>query len=335
MRSLVRGAALLVCLAATAFADRETALFSAKRAEKSLAAKKFDEAESLYRKALEEDETYLPARYGRAQALVGAGHSGPAVEELRKFLGAARADAALPAEWKALVPKAEKQLADIDSAGAALQKVVDDYRDGLLALAQRWMTKDPAVAQRALRRVLKLAPGNAKAAELLEKMGLSASSDVIDLFDGKSLSGWESANSPIWSVVDGELVADVRDSTYACRSLRTFEGNFDVHLEARVVEQYPGDSFFALRPCLKSSYDSYSVGMINGRFWWYDRTGENKADEREVASLTAGQLKKPVKVKEWNTYELRLRGNEAVALINGDVVAKETRPAGRKGGFVG
>src|SRR5262245_63548442 len=109
MRSLVRGAALLVCLAATAFADRETALFSTKRAEKSLAAKKFDEAESLYRKALEEDGTYLPAHYGLAQALVGLGRSGPAIEELRRFLDGAKADAALPADWKALVPKAEKQ----------------------------------------------------------------------------------------------------------------------------------------------------------------------------------------------------------------------------------
>ena len=335
MRPALRIALLVIaCAAAPALADRETALFSAKRADKALAAKKYDEAESLYRKALEEDATYLPAHYGLAQCLVGSGQSGPAVEELRKFVEEAKKEQALAADWKALVTKAEKQLTDIDASGAALQKILDDYRDSLLALAQRWMTKDPHVAERALRRVLKLSPGNAKATELLEKMGTTAN-EVVDVFNGKTLDGWEAANAPMWSVIDGEMVGEVRDGTYACRTLRQFEGDFDVRAEIKVLEQYPGDAFFAVRPCMKGNYDTYSMGCINGRFWWYDATGTSKGNERDIVSLMPSEMKKQLKIKEWNTYEMHLRGNEASVWINGDRIGAEPRPAGRKGGFIG
>ena len=53
-----------------------------------------------------------------------------AVEELREFVDGAKAPGA-PAEWAALAAKAEKQLIELDAAGAALQKINDDFADGL------------------------------------------------------------------------------------------------------------------------------------------------------------------------------------------------------------
>lgn len=330
---------LLAVLAASLFAapasaDRETAQFSSNRGDKAVAAKKYEEAEGLYRKAIEEDETYLPARYGLAQALLGEGQSAAAVEELRKFVDAAHAAAALPPEWKTVLAKAEKQLGDLDAAGTALQKIQDGYADALADLGQRWMAKDPLLAERALRRALKLHPAHAKATDLLAKMGKSANSEVIDLFDGTTLGGWESANPPTWSVADGEMVAAARDGTFYCRSLRVFEGDFDVHAEMRVVEEYAGQVYFGLMPCFKAEYDHYGFGCIRGKVWWSDTT-DQQSKPRDIAYLTPNQLKKPFDPKQWNTFELRCRGKEVTALVNGDEVAKEPRPDSRKSGFVG
>jgi tetratricopeptide (TPR) repeat protein len=321
---------LALLLAATALADRETAQFSASRGDKALAAKKFDEAEGLFQKALEEDATFLPAQYGLGQALIGQGKTAPAVDALRKFVADARATPSIAAEWKALLAKAEKQLTDLDAAGAAMQKVIDGYADNLAEFGQRWMTKDAPIAEKALRRALKLHPGHAKAAELLAKMGKSANSEVIELFNGKDLSTWDSANGPIWSVVDGELVVIARESAYGTRSLRSFEGDFDVIVEARQIESLPGLAVFAVTPGWKGEYDHYSFGCEAGKVTWNDETAERK-DRAVPLSATS----KPFDAKEWNTFEIRLRGNEVTALVNGEVIGHEPRPESRRGGFVG
>jgi tetratricopeptide (TPR) repeat protein len=332
-RTWILATAIALLLASVAPADRETAQFAAGRADKALAAKKWDEAESLYRKALEEDGTFLPAHYGLAQALLGAGKSAPGVEELRAFVDGVHAATSAPADWKALAAKAEKQMLGVDAAGAALQKIEDGYADALVELGRQWMTKDPVIAERALRRALKVKPGNPKAAELLEKMGKSANADVIDLFDGKSLNGWVSANAPEWQVVDGNLVGTAKDSTFGCRSERSFQGDFDVHFEAKLLEEYGGKTIFALTSCWKGDYDHYGVGFGRGKFWWFDFTGEGK--NRTVADVAPTQMKKPFDPKEWNTYMLRYRGEEVTAFLNGEEIAKEARPERRKDGFVG
>jgi hypothetical protein len=336
LRRTAFAAALVAALAlgVVALADRETAAFSSGRADKSLAAKKYEEAESLYRKALEEDATYLPARYGLAQALVGGGKSGVAVEELRKLVADAHADTALPAEWKPMVAKAEKQLGDLDAAGAALQKIVDGYADALVDLAQRWMTKDSSVAERALRRALKIRPGMPRATELLEKMGKSAAAETVDLFNGTDLTGWEFAHVPTTQAIDGELVLNVKDQGITIRSEASFEGSFDVRMEAKVVESYAGLSVCELLPCWKGDFDHYNLGVEDDSVMFLEQLGDSSKD-RKIWSALHRNMKKPFDPKDWHTYEVRLRGLEAVALIDGEVVAKDTRPESRRGGFVG
>ena len=335
MRTAALAAALAaLALASLAFADRETAAFSAGRGDKALAAKKYDEAETLYRKALEEDATYLPARYGLAQAFVGAGKSAGAVEELRKFVEEARANSALPAEWKPLVAKAEKQLGELDAAGAALQKIMDGYADALVDLAQRWSAKDSGVAERALRRALAVRPGMPRALELLDKMGKSPTGETVDLFNGTDLSGWEFAHAPTTQAIDGQLVVDTRDKGITIRSGPMFEGNFDVRMEAKVLEEYPGLSVCELLPCWKANFDHYFLGIEKDSVVFLEQLGES-SKERPIWSALQKNMKKPFDAKDWHTYEVRLRGLETTALVDGEVVAKDPRPERRNGGFVG
>jgi len=333
-QALVAAAVTAFALAAAvALADRETAQFHAGRADKSLAGKKWDEAAGLYRKSLEEDETFLPARFGLAQALVGSGNSAAAVEELRGFVDAAHAASPLPPEWKPILAKAEKQLTDLDAAGSALQKILDGYADDLAALADRWTAKDPPFAERAARRALKVKPGHAKAAQVLEKMGKSAAGETIELFDGKSLAGWVFANPPVWQVVDGELVGDVRDAAMVVRSERSFAGDFDVRIEARRVEEYAGSKLYALLPTWQKDRDYYELGILGRNAIWSELTGPG--DPREITKMAYEKLKKPFDPDAWNVFEIRFRGKTVTALVNDEVIGEEPRPDSRKGGFVG
>lgn len=329
-------AAALIALALVSFAlaDRETAQFAAGRGDKALAAKKWDEAEGFYRKALEEDGAYLPAHYGIAQALVGSGRSAPAVDELRLFVDGARALSPLPPEWKSLVAKADKQLAELDAAGAALEKLTDAYASGLNDVAQRWLVKSPELAEDLVRRVLKVRPGNPKAIDLLSKMGKTPRSELFDLLEEKDLGAWESGSAPVWTSSVGELIGDSRDGNRSLRSLRGYEGDLDVRMEARLLEDYgQGPACFAIRTSWDSAAGSYAFGVLRGRItWWEITVGQ---PDRSIASISPTDLKKPFDPKQWNTYETRLRGNEVTVLLNGDVVAKEARPASRKDGFVG
>lgn len=331
-RTLLAAAALVLLAGVSAHADRETAKFQAGRGDKALAAKKWDEAEAFYRKALEEDDTFALARWGIAQSLIGAGKSAAALEDLRAFVDAAKA-AGAPAEWKALQAKAERQLLEIDAAGAALQKITDDYVEGLVLLGERYAAKDPGVAERALRRALKLKPGHARAVATLQKMGKSAASETITLFDGQTLNGWDGANPPRWQVIDGALVGFVKDAGLGARSLQIFEGNFDVRVEMKVLEEYPGPRLASLAPCWTSATNYYQLGVLTNKLMFWDTTSEDQ--DREIANVLPSNLKKPFDLTDWTAFELRFRAKEVTALVNGEVIATDERPAHRQGGFVG
>ena len=334
MRAPIAAILLSLALAGAALADRESAQFNAGRGDKALAAKKWDEAEGFYRKALEEDDSYLPAHYGIGQALIGEGKSAPAVDELRRFVDGARALSPLPPDWKALLAKADKQLSALDASGAALEKITDGYTSGLNDLAQRWLVKSPELAESLLKRVLELRPANPKAIELLAKMGKSPRSELVTLYGGKDLGAWDGAAAPAWTIVDGEMLGDANGGNRTMRNLRSFDGDIDVRMEVRLVEEYgDGPVCFAMRPTWNAAGDCYAFGILRGRvFWWEIIAGK---PDRTILTVSPTDLKKPFDPKKWNTFEMRLRANEVTVLLNGDVIGKEPRPETRKDGYVG
>ena len=326
---------LLVLLAAAvpALADRATAEFFAGRGEKSLQAKEWPAAEEHYRRSLQEDEGYLPARYGLAQALLGSGKTAPGIEELRKFTESVRADAAASAEWKALLAKADRQLQDLDLAGAELRKILDRYADDLAALARKWAPKDPATAARAARRILELRPGDKEATALLAKLGGSPKGPAVPIFNGRDFTGWDTPNTVVFTVEEGVVIGNARDGNYFARHTREFTGDFDVILEARFLEERSGVPVMGVLACFRGPYDNYFFGLLNRKVTFYDK--EKEGEERSVAKLPLSDVKAAVDPAGWNTYELRFRRDEVTALVNGEVVATDPRPQRRDGGFIG
>ncbi len=332
MRRLLAVLALLLA-AAPALADRQAAEFFAGRGEKALQAKDFAQAGEQYLRALQEDPSFHPARYGLAQALLWSGKPGEGTEALRKFAADVKGDPAAPAEWKALAARAEKQLQEADASGAEIQRIVDRYADDLTALARKWIAKDPVTAERAARRVLALRPGDRSAAEVLEKCGFSAKGPPVPLFNGADLQGWEQARFPVWQVVEGVLIGDRRDGASICWNPRESSGDFDVRVDARFVEERTGDPMLALLCCLHADYDYYCFGVLNRRVIFFEGQGAGK--RRDIADLSLSETKAAFDVAGWNSFEVRMRGEEAQALVNGVVVARDRRPATRRTGFSG
>jgi tetratricopeptide (TPR) repeat protein len=336
VRAVVLALLLLLLLlgSAPALADRPAAEFHATRGDKALQEKDWALAEENFRKALTEDASFHPARYGLSQAHLGAGRSPPGIEELRKFVTGVKADATAPPAWKLLVVKAEKQLKEIDASGADLQKVLDRWADDLVAIARKAAAKDPSTAKRAARRALELRPGDKGAAEVLEKLGESAKGPPVVLFNGKDLKNWAQAEFPYYQVVDGYLMGQVREGARHLYADYPVEGDFDIRMEARVLEEpVDGDSVMTLLLYRSGSHDYLSLGIINRKAYFMDST--SSSEKVIFLRKPIAELKVSFDPEQWTTYEMRFRGDSVLAVVNGEVLATEKRTERMKGGFVG
>lgn len=325
---------LALALAASALADRDAAEYFAGRGDKALKDKDWTAAEEHYRRSLEEDETYLPARFGLAEALLGARKRAAALEAFRRFIR--DCEAAGPSkDTDDMVERARKRLKEIDEAGSALDDIIDGHVEALMALARKWKSQDPELILAILRRVLKLRPDHAAAKNWIEKMGESATGKTVQVFNGRDLDGWADMGFPTWQCRDGAIVADVKDTGYVARTEAYFKGDFDVRCEMKLLEDRPGTTMLTLLGAYRALYKYYSFGFLDGRVVWEDETGEGAQNRRTVFSAEPRELKKPPDPEQWTVFELRFRGKEVTALVNGEVVAKEARPPERGEGFIG
>jgi hypothetical protein len=238
-----------------------------------------------------------------------------------------------PPAWAPALQRARKRLAEVDAAGAQLEQLVDRHVASLLSLAAKWLEKEPDVAHRALSAVLRLRPANAKGRDLLEKLGRKAQEARIALFDGKSGNGWSYLDMPVWSVEGGAIVGTADKDGFICQTEKHFEGDFDVVVEMRILEERGRGSMAEMGGAMKDLYRRSTLGIHDGRLVWTE--SETANDFREVFSATVGELAHPFDPKAWNVYELRFRGSLLHAVVNGEVVSTQPRPEGRDKGMVG
>ena len=324
---LFLAAAFLAAIILPAFADRATATFFSERGERALKEQDASGAEEHFRRALEEDAEFAPARFGLARALIAAEMRDDGLAELKQAVEELAGDPA----WKATRRKARKLLDDLDRSGAALRALVDAHVDELVSFARKWTKKDADTAVRALRAALQLHPGHAKATELIEALGLSAKGPPRSLFAGAGIPGWMEMGPPTWKFERGVIVGDVKDGAYIGRTEEAFEGDFDVLMEARLTKSYEGPSYFALAPAYDGRDAHYSFGVLKGKFLFQedidadtDREFYNKNPPHQFGA------------EDWHVYELRFRGKRVIALVDGQQIAvDEERADPSGGGFIG
>lgn len=167
---------------------------------------------------------------------------------------------------------------------------------------------------------------------------------AIDLFDGKSLAGWEyflvdpaAKMEDVWSVHDGLLICKGKPMGYLATS-KEFT-NFRLTVEWRWPPGKPaGNSGVLMRitgepravpKCVEAQLMSGSAGDVYGLHGF-----QVKGDA--ARSMTAqgklfGKASGVTKIKgnekepgEWNTYEISLKGGDLTVIVNGEKVNEAT-----------
>ncbi|MCE9531269.1 MAG: DUF1080 domain-containing protein [Planctomycetes bacterium] len=172
---------------------------------------------------------------------------------------------------------------------------------------------------------------------------LKGESKTIDLFDGKTLTGWEGFEDQ-WSVKDGVIVArstsPIKFSTYLLTKQKFTD--FRLVFEAKLVESemHSGVAFWgAVKPEVSKSPEAdrtkytYAGHLVMFPSGWgmYDLFGRNGL------KVEGAPAKKVGKQHDWNQIEVLAQGNRVRVAVNGVAVVdwRDPEPDRIKEGPIG
>jgi hypothetical protein len=165
------------------------------------------------------------------------------------------------------------------------------------------------------------------------------------IFDGKTLDGWD-GDPAYWRVEDGELVGEVTASNLLKRnSFIVWRGgkpkNFELKAEYRISEfgnsgiNYRSVDTRGIRWALRGPQaDIDGQNSFTGQNYEEGgrtvlaRPGEvtyiaTRSNPQVIASLgTPDELKTFIRVNDWNSYHLIVRGNLMIHILNGHLMSE-------------
>lgn len=145
--------------------------------------------------------------------------------------------------------------------------------------------------------------------------------EPVQLFDGKSFAGWDGDTNKTWRVRDGAFVGGSLNATVPRNEfLATTKSytNFVLRLKFKLVgtEGFVngGVQIRSQRVPNDSEMIGYQADVGEGWFGAiYDESRRNKV----MAKPNEADVKKAVKLGDWNDYEIRAEGRRVVLKING------------------
>lgn len=167
-------------------------------------------------------------------------------------------------------------------------------------------------------------------------------SDEIQLFDSKTLNGWEGDTTKTWKVIDraivgGSLSEDVPHNDFLCttQSYDNFILKLKFKLEGNGGFINAGVQFRSKR-ATAPSYEmiGYQADMGNG---YYGVLYDESRRDRVLAGLDSLTASKIVKLGEWNDYEIRADKQHIQIFLNGQktVDYQESDPKIPQSGLIG
>ena len=328
---LVVGVLALLLGASPAHADRETADFFAKRGDRLLKDNDAGAAAEQYRRAIGEDDTFLPAQVGLGDALSAQGKTSEAAAAYRAAVAIADKAKPLPPAWTELAARARKRLTETDATGVTFERMQQKYADALVAVADKWKGKDPALSERALRIALDAVPDHPGAKE---RLGVFVGKGVVVVFDGKAFDGFTpKEDDDTWKIVDGILRGGLANQAKGLLTERIFDADLDVRMEARVAKRLGESPKIGIVAAGGTKHEGLLFGAFDDLLIL-----DNEKDESQrlrVWTTTIRNLKPTFDPTQWTKYEMRLRGDEISLFVNGLLLRKERRPKDRLGGVVG
>jgi len=149
--------------------------------------------------------------------------------------------------------------------------------------------------------------------------------DWVQLFDGKTLTGWTVIGKEKWVVEDGTIHGEALGKDYGY--LQTEKKYVDFHMSLRFKCEGKGNSGVFFHVDFKPGTAAVTQGLqfeidcnIN------QHTGGVYGDGRQWIVWPAPEKGGVVRQSDWNDYQLKVEGNRYVAVLNGVEMIDFTDP---------
>ena len=164
----------------------------------------------------------------------------------------------------------------------------------------------------------------------------------VELFDGKSLDGWETADRSWWSIEDGAITGTITAERPCSKNQYLFSTvgqmhDFELKLAHRIQSDHNINCGFQFRsehyedadckgyqidnnlPELIRIYDEFGrhTLALRGERTVFDETGQ-----KNVTAIPEAQGKPWFDLKAWHEYHLICRGNKITLKVNGRLLAE-------------
>ena len=222
-----------------------------------------------------------------------------------------------------------------------------------------------------MRRILLLLPASLLLAVIASPIraddrqvpSVSGEKGFQSLFDGKTLSGWETPDRRYWCVQEGAITGKItRETPCAVNQYLVWTGNadsplgeladFELKLKSRVNGRAGINNGFQFRSRLLPDHDmaGYQVDNNLGTDWLvrlYDEFGRHtlafrgeksafdEQGKKSVSRIEAAQGPAPFKLEEWHEYHLICVGEKLTLKVNGQLVAEVIDHDSRRQDFQG
>lgn len=163
---------------------------------------------------------------------------------------------------------------------------------------------------------------------LLPFPAFAASADPTELFDGKSLAGWEGDTEKTWKVEDGAIVGGSLDAVvprneFLCttKTYENFELKVTFKLSGDKAKGNAGIQFRTRRIPKHHEVSGYQADI--GQDYWgalYDESRRNKVLTKPARDV----MEKLVKHDDWNEYVIRAEGPRIRLWLNGTLTVDYT-----------
>jgi tetratricopeptide (TPR) repeat protein len=236
--------------------DPDVADFLLKKAQKALRAKDYAEAESSFRRAMEEMSPFPDAAYGLGETLEKLDRNLDAIAAYQRCHDEVAAQADSPASARSLQRKAAHAIARLQRRFADLAKIDKDFIDRCMAFGRKYGDTNPAQARLAYEAVLGIDPAHASAKAALERLPSAPKREQPappspaapkpwgkSLIVSDDLEAWSPGLAKEWSCSAGVVTGDVpdRDGKLNWLDDREFEENYALRVRFRVVHVHDED----------------------------------------------------------------------------------------------
>lgn len=154
------------------------------------------------------------------------------------------------------------------------------------------------------------------------------------LFDGKTLAGWSAKRPELWVVENGMLIGrspGVKENHFLFTEKK--HGDFDLRYDVRLAKD-EGNSGVQIRSEKPADWHAKGYQVDIGKGYWGSLYHEHGRGMLAQFKRTEGAKDDPVKLDQFNHFEVSSRGHHIMVKVNGVTTVDLEDPEGELDGHI-